>query len=216
MISRQPWALIMETASIETPKSRGRPRAFDLDVALDKAMHLFAEQGYEGTSLGQLTEAIGVPAPSLYAAFGNKDELFKASIEHYRKGCGAPIAAAFKNAVTARHAVEALLMQSVETFHEPGGVRGCMVAMAALGISSAHRDLRDHACSLRQATDTMILDRIKQGQSDGDVPPSADAAAMMNFYTTFQMGLSTKAHDGQSKADMQKSVQAAMRLWESF
>jgi AcrR family transcriptional regulator len=197
-------------------RPRGRPRSFDLDEALDKAMHLFAEQGYDGTSLGQLTEAIGIPPPSLYAAFGSKDDLFKASLEHYRVRCGAPIAAAFQNASTARQAIEGLLMQSIETFLEPGGIKGCMVALAAIGISANHKDLRDHATALRQATEAMILNRIKQGQSEGDVAASSDATAMMNFYTTLQMGLSIKARDGASAAEMKASVMAAMRLWDHF
>jgi AcrR family transcriptional regulator len=208
--------LITKETSSAQARPRGRPRSFDLDQALDKAMHLFAEQGYDGTSLGQLTDAIGIPPPSLYAAFGSKDDLFKASLDHYRMRCGAPIAEAFQRALTAREAIEALLLQSVEVFYQPGGIRGCMVALAAVGISASHQDLRDHAIALRQATETMLLQRIELGQTDGDVPLLADAAAMMNFYSTLQMGLSIKAHDGASKTDMIASVKAAMRLWESF
>jgi AcrR family transcriptional regulator len=205
-----------EGASCRSSRPRGRPRSFDIDEALDKAMRLFAEQGYDGTSLGQLTEVIGIPPPSLYAAFGSKDDLFKAALDHYQARCSAPIATAFHGAASAREAIEALLLQSIETFHQPGGIRGCMVALAALGISSNHQNLREHAVSLRLAAERMILERIKQGQSDGDVAASADAAAMMHFYTTVQMGLSIKARDGSSKADMTASVIAAMRLWDSF
>jgi AcrR family transcriptional regulator len=197
-------------------RSRGRPRTFDIQIALDKATRLFAEYGYDGTSLSQLTEELDIPPPSLYAAFGSKEELYKSCLVRYRSHFALPIAAALTSQGTAKAAIEAMLMQSVGTFHEPDNIKGCMITLAALGININHQPLRDHAINLRAQAVASVELRIQQGQRDGDVLPNADIAAMTAFYTTLLMGLSIKVHDGQSEEEMKGSVSASMRLWDSF
>jgi AcrR family transcriptional regulator len=197
-------------------RSRGRPRTFDVNTALDKATRLFAEYGYDGTSLSQLTEELAIPPPSLYAAFGSKEELYKSCLDRYRSHFAAPVVAALTSQGTAKAAIEAMLMQSVSTFHEPDNIKGCMITLAALGININHQSLRDHAVTLREQTVASVEQRILQGQRDGDVSAHADVSAMTAFYTTFLMGLSIKAHDCKSEAEMKGSVSACMRLWESF
>jgi AcrR family transcriptional regulator len=197
-------------------RSRGRPRTFDVEAALDKATHLFAEYGYDGTSLNQLTQAMAIPPPSLYAAFGSKEDLYKSCLDRYRSHFAAPIAAALTHNATAKTAIEAMLTQSVKTFCDPGNIKGCMVTLAALGININHQPLRDHAINLRAQAVASIEQRIQQGQRDGDVSANTDITAMTAFYSTFLMGLSIKAHDGQSEAEMRGSISASMRLWDSF
>jgi AcrR family transcriptional regulator len=197
-------------------RSRGRPRAFDVETALDKATHVFAEYGYDGTSLNQLTEALAIPPPSLYAAFGSKEDLYKSCLDRYRSHFAAPIVAALAGQDTAKAAIEAMLMQSVATFHDPQNIKGCMITLAALGVNINHQSLRQHAIDLRAQAAASVEQRIQQGQRDGDVSPSADISAMAAFYTTFLMGLSIKAHDSQSEVDMKNSVSMSMRLWDSF
>jgi AcrR family transcriptional regulator len=203
-------------SKLQPSRSRGRPRSFDVETALDKATRLFAEYGYDGTSLGQLTEALAIPPPSLYAAFGSKEDLYRSCLDRYRSHFAAPVVDALTSQSTAKASIEAMLMQSVKTFHEPDNVKGCMITLAALGIGINHQSLRDHAVNLRAQTVASVEQRIHQGQRDGDVSPDADTKAMTAFYTTFLMGLSIKAHDGQSEADMKNSVSASMRLWDSF
>lgn len=117
---------------------RGRPRAFDREHALTQAMLVFWERGYEGASLTELTEAMGIKPPSLYAAFGDKEALFREAIEHYKSAYGQHTTRALTEEPTARAAVEALLRNNACTYVEPGHPKGCMVVLAATNCTPAN------------------------------------------------------------------------------
>src|SRR3981189_1577334 len=118
-------------------KPRGRPRSFDREQALERAMQVFWKQGYEATSIHDLTRAMGINPPSLYAAFGDKERLFMEAIERYQRERGPALPCIRDEAPTARAGVEGLLMESAGQMAHGGDARGCMLITAATNCSAA-------------------------------------------------------------------------------
>ena len=131
----------MKREADKPAKTRGRPRSFDRDVALERAMDLFWRQGYEATSLADLTAAMGINPPSLYAAFGDKEHLFLAAVERYENlGRGPGAGCILEDEPTARGAIERILKETAIELSKPSQPKGCMLITAATNCSaeSAH------------------------------------------------------------------------------
>src|ERR1700749_3660752 len=128
--------------AVPPSRPRGRPRAFDRDEALDRAMHLFWRRGYEATSVSDLTEAMGITPPSLYAAFGDKKRLFLETVDRYQSGPGSFAQAAFTDP-TAERPMRLLMLDTIDSFFEPGNPKGCMVVLAATNCTSDSSDILD-------------------------------------------------------------------------
>lgn len=197
--------------------TRGRPRSFDRDKALAQAMELFWAKGYADTSLAELTAAMGVNSPSLYAAFGSKEDLFREAVDLYGRTEGAalwkPIDAEGR---TAREAVEGLFMATAEANGRVGRPSGCLVI-----LSGAHPDaLPGGACrdldDIRKASLSLLEDRLRQGQAAGEIAPGADLAAMAAFYTTVHQGMVFRARDGATEAELKSTARAAMLAWDGL
>lgn len=195
---------------------RGRPRGFDRAAALRRAMRLFWARGYEGTSIGDLTETLGIGKPSLYAAFGSKEVLFREAVELYDAEEGAPIQAALDTAPTARAAVEAALRHNARAYASPESPRGCMMVLSSLLGTPENEAVRQFLCDNRRAGEEALRQRIERGMAEGDVPTQADAARIAAFYTTVTQGLSVQALDGASEADLDAIVDSAMAAWEGL
>ncbi|MFC6488888.1 TetR/AcrR family transcriptional regulator [Nitratireductor sp. GCM10026969] len=195
---------------------RGRPRAFDRDEALRRAMVLFWQRGYDGASLGELTEVMGINRPSLYAAFGSKEALFREAVALYDAIEGAPIQEKIEQSPTARQAVEAVLRHNARAYVRTDVPRGCLVVLAALIGTPEHEDLRCFLKENRKGAEDYLCQRIARGISDGDVPATADPAAMAWFYTTVNQGLSIQAKDGASMEVLDSVVDAAMVAWDGL
>ena len=193
---------------------RGRPRAFDRDVALRRAMEVFWARGYEGASLGELTEAMGINKPSLYAAFGCKEELFREAVSLYDATEGAPIQRLLDEAPTARAAVEESLRHNAHAYARHDQLRGCMVVLASLLGTPEHEEIRQFLRENRALGEEALRQRITRGITEGDVPAGADAAKIAAFYTTVTQGLSVQARDGASTEAMELIVDAAMAAWD--
>jgi AcrR family transcriptional regulator len=193
---------------------RGRPRSFDRDAALRRAMTVFWERGYEGVSLSDLTAAMGINAPSLYAAFGCKEALFREAVALYGANEGSIAERALREKKTAREAVEALLRGNAEAYADPKNPRGCMVVLAATNCTPENEDVRAHLSQCRRDAQKMLKRRLDRGVADGDLPGGTDAAALAAFYTTVLNGLSIQARDGASRQQLHAIVDVAMAAWD--
>ncbi len=194
-------------------KSPGRPRAFDPEEALDKAMRLFWTKGYEGTSLTDLTEAMGINRPSLYAAFGNKEELFRKAFARYGEGpaaCGATA----RSLPTARAAVEALLYGAADTLACPEHP-GCLSVVAALAGGEESACIQQELCATRNAALCAWRDRFARAQAEGELPPDPTADDLARYVMTVLNGMTVQARSGATREDLRRVVALALHAWPS-
>lgn len=194
--------------------ARGRPRSFDRDAALRRAVERFWEQGYEGTSIADLTAAMGIAAPSLYAAFGSKEELFREAIRVYSDD--SPTERALARDGTARDAVAAMLYDNADDYVDPATPRGCMLVLGAPVGTPALSGVREQLADVRRASVEQLRARLDRGIADGDVPAGTDTATLAGFYSTVLDGMSIKARDGASRAELHAIADAALAAWEGL
>lgn len=193
---------------------RGRPRAFDRDAALRRAMELFWARGYEGTTIGDLTAAMGINRPSLYASFGCKEALFEEAAVLYDRVESAGVKQAVAAAPTARQAVDALLRLNARAFTSGDRPPGCLIVLSALLGTPDNAGVRDFLARTRRAGELELKQRIERGIRDGDVDPATDADKLAGFYTAVLQGLSVQARDGADAAALDRIVDAAMAAWD--
>jgi AcrR family transcriptional regulator len=195
---------------------RGRPRSFDREDALRRAMEVFWALGYEGATLTGLQEAMGgITAPSFYAAFGSKEDLFREAVELYSKTLGVPMMKALAEEPTARASLEALLQAAVEAFCRPGKPRGCLLVLGAINSMPANKSVRDHLRGLRARRQKVIQERLQRGVAEGELPSGLDLGALASFYTTVVDGLAIQARDGASRKTLTYAVRCAMAAWDT-
>jgi AcrR family transcriptional regulator len=191
---------------------RGRPRDFDLDEALDRALEVFWRRGYEGASLPELTEAMGINRPSLYAAFGNKQALFRRAIERYVEGP----ASYFRDALcepTARKAVARLLRGTVELLTDARSPPGCFLVQGALACGDVADPLRREMARRREAGVEALRKRLERAVEEGDLPPGADPAALARFVAVVVHGMAVQAAGGAGRGELSEVAEMAMRAW---
>ena len=174
-------------------KPRGRPLSFDRDAALETAMHVFWERGYEAASISDLTSAMGITPPSLYTAFGDKEQLFLEAIERYALGYGSAGARALEEEPTARGAIERWMLEAANELTQPCHPKGCMVVMAATNCSAAAERVQDALLLRRTEAIANVGRRIQGGIDNGELPPDTDASDLANFYATIYQGMSMQA-----------------------
>ncbi|NEE04424.1 TetR/AcrR family transcriptional regulator [Phytoactinopolyspora halotolerans] len=195
---------------------RGRPRRFDRAAALRQAMWLFWEHGYEGTSISDLTTAMGIKAPSLYAAFGGKDELFREAVALYRDTDGSATDRALSGEPSARAAVEAMLRGNADLHVRADRPGGCMMVLAATNCSEKNVGIRDHLAQLRRQTVAAIEARLRRAQSEAELRPDVDVSAVAAFLGTVLHGMAVEARDGASKEQLDSIVESAMTAWDAL
>ena len=196
--------------------TRGRPRSFDRDAALQSAMKTFWQFGYEGASMAALTEAMGINSPSLYAAFGSKEDLFKEAVELYLATEDQKTRRTLAEQTTARGAVEAMLRRSVANLTDPSGCRGCLLVLGDSNAAPEHGGIHDYLAQRRKEIQAAMEERIRRGIADGDVPPQASVRTIAAFYMTVLQGLSLRARDGASREAMMQVADAAVAAWDSL
>lgn len=194
---------------------RGRPRGFDREAALRLAMEAFWEHGYEGTSIGDLTARMGIRPPSLYAAFGSKEALFREAVALYEGMEGEPALAALREAPTAIAGIEAMLRANVRSYTAPDKPKGCMVVLAATTYTPSTEGIRDFLAEQRRAGTAAVRERLERGQAEGDVPPGADTAALAAYVMSVQFGLSLQARDGATREELDTVVDCVLAGWEA-
>ncbi|MFI6085776.1 TetR/AcrR family transcriptional regulator [Streptomyces sp. NPDC051217] len=191
----------------------GRPRSFDSDVALDQALEVFWRQGYEGTAISDLTKAMGINnAPSLYNAFGNKEELFRKILDRYAEGPARYISEAFAES-TARAVVHALLHGAADATTRPDGPRGCITVQGALACSPDAEAARDELTLRRAAGEAALCERLRQAGKSGELPAGSDPEGLARYFTTIYQGLAVQAAGGATREQLHSVVDAAMTVW---
>ncbi|MFI6876334.1 TetR/AcrR family transcriptional regulator [Streptomyces sp. NPDC050400] len=190
----------------------GRPREFDVDEALERAMQLFWERGYEGVSLTDLTKAMGITKPSLYAAFGDKKELFRKALERYTEGPAGYGTRALEEP-TARDVVEAMLRGAVRTTTRPGGPVGCLGVQVALASSEAGRPAHDMLVAWRNNSALRLEERFQQAVDEGDLPHDADPRRLARYVTTVTFGIAVQAASGLGRDELQDIADMALECW---
>jgi AcrR family transcriptional regulator len=197
--------------------SRGRPRTFDPDTALRQALEVFWERGYEGTSLSDLAEAMGIASASIYAYFGSKEKLFGKVMALYGTTSGRPPRQALREQPTARVAIHEMLRATADQITGPGTPHYCMLVLAAPTGAVENHAVREFLADLRREQHTTIKDRLARGVADGDltVPPE-DLDAIARYYTTVVQGLSLQARDGATRADLETVIACAMAAWDTL
>lgn len=192
----------------------GRPRQFDRDTALTKAMHLFWQNGFEATSLSILKAELGISAPSFYAAFGSKEALFQETIALYLKSHGSVMDWLWDTTLSARAAIELALRGSARMQVETGHPTGCMVAF---GVTSAgapdNAGVTAELTRARAHNRAGILACVKRGVAQKELDPATDVTALASVLESFLLGLSTLARDGATRAAMDAAVTQVMQLW---
>lgn len=178
-------------------------------------MTVFWERGYEGASLRDLTAAMGINAPSLYAAFGSKDALFRETVAFYDATESEATERALREEPTARRAIEAMLRGNAEAYADPENPRGCMIVLAAMNCTPANEPVREHLAEHRRRDVEALRRRLDRGVTDGDVPRGTDTAAAAAFYATVHDGLSVTARDGASREELTAIVDRAMAAWDA-
>lgn len=194
-------------------KHIGRPRSFDRDAALKRAMDVFWERGFEGAALADLTHAMGINRPSLYAAFGNKEELFAEALALYERVEGSIITRLLEDADTARNGIEATLRHNAKVYVEEGRPRGCMIVLSSLVGTPDSEAVRGLLGERRHAGKMELNNRIERGKAEGDVPHDTDSWALACFFSAVLQGMSVEARDGASMADLNAIVDVALHQW---
>lgn len=190
----------------------GRPRAFDADAALEKAMVVFWEQGYEGASLADLTEAMGISRKSMYAAFGNKEQLFRKALQRYTEGPGAYVSQALQ-APTAREAATEFLTGSIRANTRPGWPTGCLGVQGALAVGETGRVAHDTLTEWRAQGQAHLRERFQRAVEESDLPADADPDLIARYVMTIANGMAVQAAGGAEREDLQRVADAALRCW---
>lgn len=196
----------------------GRPRSFDRDTAVEEALHLFWEQGYESTSLTQLKAAIGggITAPSFYAAFGSKEALFKECMERYLATFAKVTHCLWDASLAPREAVELALRRSAKMQCELGHPKGCMVALGVMSAPSPELSaLTAPLTRSRANTRAGIRACVDRAIASGELKPGTDAASLAFVFDSFLLGLTTLARDGMGFKAMDAAIQRLMVVWDA-
>jgi AcrR family transcriptional regulator len=192
----------------------GRPLEFDPNQALGKALDLFWRYGYEGTSMADLTNAMGIVRPSLYATFGSKEDLFRKVIDLYwstqmsfaRAACEKP---------TAREVVEALLFGFVDVVTGSGTPPGCLGVNGALACSPASAEIQKELAARRTHGEAVLRKRLERARKEGDLPGELSPADLACFIATVMRGMAVQAKSGTSRQALQRVAEVALRVWPS-
>ncbi len=200
----------MKTCTLS--RSTGRPRSFQLDKALDAAIQVFWRRGYEGASLSDLTKAMGINRPSLYAAFGNKETLFHKALERYSAGRAAYVHEALEQS-TARAVVEHLLRGAADLLADPHNPSGCLMVQGALACGKSGDCIREELISRRVALEADLSLRFKRAKAEGDLDAASNPGDLSRYVMTISLGMAVQAVGGASREDLRRVVATALRFW---
>lgn len=198
--------------SIAAP--RGRPREFDPEQALTSALRVFWQRGYEGASMAELTEAMGITKPSLYACFGNKEALFKKALDLYERDKLAYVGKALE-APTARGVAERLLNGAIATHcgGDSENPNGCLSVISTVTCTMEDASIRDFVAARRVATENSLIERFERAKQEGDMPETVDPRSLANCLMTVLQGMAVKGQGGSCVQEAKGVVDTFLGMW---
>lgn len=202
----------MSMKGTAAPAKIGRPRTFDVDLALDRALHVFWRKGYQGASLSDLTKAMRINRPSLYAAFGNKETLFRKTLDRYSKGPTAFSHDALR-APTARAVVERLLGGTIDLLTNRRTPRGCLFVQSALACGDAADSIRQELASRREEGEAALRRRFQRAKREGDLPANANPADLARYITTVMHGMAVLGAGSATRPQLLRVMETALEAW---
>ena len=200
----------MNTTILKRP--RGRPTNFDHEEALEKALQVFWTRGYEGASMSELTEALGINKPSIYASFGNKEELFRKTLARYTSWPAAFVKEAMKEP-TARQVVEKFLLRAVDFFSDRSTPNGCMIVQAALTGGQGSSMIQQELIAYRKNLEASFNERFELAKSQGDLPQQVNTKQLAKYIAMIHQGMSVQATSGATREDLLAIVEIALKIW---
>ncbi|MCA6106576.1 TetR/AcrR family transcriptional regulator [Bradyrhizobium cenepequi] len=191
----------------------GRPRAFDADAALDQAMEVFWRHGYEGATIAQLTDAMGINPPSLYAAFGSKEGLLKAALDRYsaKRACWLE---QIVSAPTAREVAERILMGTADTQTDPANPPGCLLVQGGLACGTGSENVPFELAAHRAQTENQLRDRFIRARAEGDLKETADPAALARYLSAVIAGMGVMASSGADREALRQVAAVSLKAFE--
>ena len=193
--------------------TRGRPKAFDQEAALHQAMLLFWEQGYEGTSLDQLTAAMGISPSSLYSTFGGKQALYLAAVDRYLKGPGSYFAETLQSDLKTRKAFRRLFETAARELARKDQPKGCMLSLALTHCSPENKSVRTAIAQRRQYSTALVAYRLAAAVKKGELPKQTDIKPLAAYVMSALQGMSAQARDGASREILSAVGEYAMQAW---
>jgi len=190
----------------------GRPRAFDPDVALERAMHVFWAKGYEGASLSDLTQAMRINRPSLYAAFGNKEQLFRKVLDRYASGPLAYFRQALE-APKARDVVEQILFGAARMASDPRLPAGCLMVQGAPACGDSAGSVQKETTARRAASEIALRRRLQRAKREGDLQGNANPGELASYVMTVLQGMAVQGANGARRNQLRRIAQIALRAW---
>jgi AcrR family transcriptional regulator len=191
----------------------GRPRTFDREQALQRAVDVFWEHGYDATSVALLSQAMGITTPSLYSAFGDKRTLFLEALDRYLSTFGAFTARALTEEPTAQGAISRLLHDAADAYTRPDHPHGCLLITAATNCTPQSDGIKAQLRDIRGAGANAVEEKITAAIDAGELPADTDAHALAAYYSAVIQGMSAKARDGATRDDLHAIATTAMRAW---
>jgi AcrR family transcriptional regulator len=192
----------------------GRPREFDAETALDQAMEVFWRHGYEGATIAQLTEAMGINPPSLYACFGNKEGLLKAALDRYTKLRGVWMDEVVA-APTARDVAERMLMGIAEKQTDPANPPGCLLVQGGIACGTGSENVPFELAARRAQNEDQLRDRFVRAQAEGDLKPTSDPAALARYVSAVSVGMGVMASSGADREALRQVASVAVQAIEA-
>ena len=192
----------------------GRPREFDADTALDQAMEVFWRHGYEGATIAQLTEAMGINPPSLYACFGNKEGLLKAALDRYTKLRGVWMDEVVA-APTARAVAERMLMGIADKQTDPANPPGCLLVQGGIACGTGSENVPFELATRRAQNEDQLRERFVRAKAEGDLKPSSDPAALARYVSAVSVGMGVMASSGADREALRQVASVAVQAVEA-
>lgn len=194
--------------------ARGRPRQFDVDEALTAALRVFWSKGYEGASLSDLTGAMGITRPSLYAAFGNKEALFCKALDLYEREKLAYVNEALA-APTARQVAERMLRGSLANQTSECEPKGCLGVISSVACGAEAESIRSYVIARRESSHQAMIDRFERAKSEGDLPAHIDVQGLTAYLVALLQGMAVQAGSGASREQLQGLIETSLAAWPS-
>ena len=190
----------------------GRPRTFCVEQALDRALQVFWQKGYEGASLSDLTEAMSINRPSLYAAYGNKEALFRKALDRYAQNTEALLRGSLQRKDW-RAAIESFLYAVADGVTCPEKPHGCLTVRCNLAGSEAAESIRREITKRRHDGEALLRERLEQAQAEGELPAGTRPADLARYFATVSQGMSVQASGGATHEELRRVVKTALQAW---